>query len=177
MITIPGWLIALLTFPGVILHEWAHKFFCDRARVPVFEVKYFSLTAEVAGYVKHEEPSTFWQSFSISCGPLFINSLATSILGAAAAQAINGSPLQILFVWLGLSFGMHAFPSDHDAKHVAWAAGKARGAGGSLLYLLAIPFVWLIHIANALRFFWLDLSYAGILFLFGLALGGWTPPG
>lgn len=173
MITIPGWLIALLTFPGIILHEWAHKFFCDRAGIPVFEVKYFSLTTDVVGHVKHGEPSSFGQSFAISCGPLFINSFATIVFGAIAAQAISGSVLQVILIWFGLSFGMHAFPSDHDAKHVVWAAGKARGAGGSILYLLAVPFVWLMHIANALRLLWLDLCYAGILLVLGMALGGW----
>jgi len=44
------WLIALVTFPGIILHEWAHKFFCDRTGVPVYKTCYFRL-GNPAGYV------------------------------------------------------------------------------------------------------------------------------
>jgi hypothetical protein len=28
MIFIPGFVISLITFPGVIAHEWAHLLFC-----------------------------------------------------------------------------------------------------------------------------------------------------
>ena len=38
---IPGPIIALLTFPGVIVHEFAHKLFCDIFNVPVYYVNYF----------------------------------------------------------------------------------------------------------------------------------------
>lgn len=171
VISIPGWLIALLTFPGVILHEWAHKVFCDLFDIPVYEVRYFTLRREVAGFVKHGEPSSFSQSFWISCGPLVINSSVTVLLGAATAQAINGSALQIFLGWLGVSMGMHAFPSDHDARRIVDASRAARKMGGSRLYILAFPFVALIFAANALRFFWVDAAYAGMLFIAGMAIG------
>ena len=41
MIIIPGWLIGLVTFPGVIVHEAAHLFFCKLRRVAVFDVCFF----------------------------------------------------------------------------------------------------------------------------------------
>lgn len=56
MFFIPGELISALTFPGVILHEWAHKLFCKRLGVKVLEVKYFQIGKKVAGYVVHEPP-------------------------------------------------------------------------------------------------------------------------
>lgn len=31
---IPGQIISLLTFPGIIAHEWAHKQFCNWLKVP-----------------------------------------------------------------------------------------------------------------------------------------------
>lgn len=74
---IPGWFVALLTFPGVILHEWAHKSFCDYFRIPVFEVCYFRFGQRESGYVKHGEPKSFSQAFWISTAPLIINSLMT----------------------------------------------------------------------------------------------------
>lgn len=41
MIIIPGFLISLLTFPGVMVHEFAHQLFCRIMRVPVYDVVYF----------------------------------------------------------------------------------------------------------------------------------------
>lgn len=174
MFFIPGWLIAAVTFPGVMLHEWAHKFFCERSHVPVFEVKYFRFGKDVGGYVKHGEPTTFRQSFFISFGPLVVNSCATVVLAYVSTQAVEGSPLRWLLLWLAISAGMHAFPSDHDARNVVTAARTARHTGASPLYLLALPFVLLVFIANPLRMFWLDLAYAALLVVGGLALGGAT---
>ena len=53
MFMIPGFLVALVTFPGIICHEIAHKFFCDIAGVPVYAaavIPIFILTA--AGFEK-----------------------------------------------------------------------------------------------------------------------------
>lgn len=143
MFFIPGWLIALLTFPGVMLHEWAHKFFCEQAGIRVLEVKYFQLGEDVAGYVRHDEPNSFRQSFFISFGPLLVNSGVAIALGASAAQSINGSLLQYLLLWLAVSVGMHALPSNHDASHVMQAARIARAAGGSFLFVAAAPLIWI----------------------------------
>jgi hypothetical protein len=38
---IPGQLIALLTFPGVIVHELGHQLMCRFLRVAVLDVCYF----------------------------------------------------------------------------------------------------------------------------------------
>lgn len=172
MFFMPGWLVAVITFPGVMLHEWAHKFFCERSNVPVFEVNYFSFGEEVGGYVRHGDPTSFWQSFSISFGPLIINSGATLLLAYASTQSVEGTVLRWVLLWAAVSAGMHAFPSDHDARCVVVAARTARRDGASLLYLLALPFVLLVFIANALRLFWFDLAYAALLVVAGLALGG-----
>jgi hypothetical protein len=42
MFFIPGPLIALATFPGVIVHELAHQLFCRWFRIPVLNVCYFT---------------------------------------------------------------------------------------------------------------------------------------
>ena len=164
---IPGWLISLLTFHGVILHEWAHKVFCDYFHIPVLEVRYFQVGKAEAGYVKHGEVKLFWHTFWISTGPLIINSLAAMLLAATTTQAKDDSILEYVLGWLSVSASMHAFPSNVDAEHVLDASKAARANGGSVLHFLSYPFVWLIGIANALRFFWFDAMYAFMLFQLG----------
>jgi Putative zincin peptidase len=172
MFFIPGWLIAAITFPGVMLHEWAHKFFCERFHVPVFEVKYFSFRSEVAGYVKHGVPETFWQSFFIAFGPLVVNSTVAFLLACASTQTVDGTVLRWLILWVAVSAGMHAFPSDHDARFVVAAARTARENGGSLLYFVALPFVLLVFAVNPLRMLWFDYIYAVLLVISGFMFGG-----
>jgi hypothetical protein len=162
MFLIPGWLISAITFPGVIIHEWAHKKFCDWLKVPVHKVVYFKF-GNPAGYVLHDQPQTYKQIFWISIGPLIINSLATIAFSFAASQSITGSALSYLFLWLALSAGMHSFPSDHDMQHVAQASKESIKNGGSILHYLAFPFIWLVWLANKLRFFWFDAIYAILL--------------
>jgi hypothetical protein len=179
-IKIPGWLVSLLTFPGVILHEWAHKKFCDLAKVKVHEVVYFNLDFigenEPAGYVIHERPTTYKQIFLISVGPLIINSLATILLGylfqilGFNTPETQNSLLAIILAWLALSVGMHAFPSDEDMKHILEASKIELAKGGSKLHYLAFPFVWLISLANKLRAIWFDVFYAGLLMMLGISL-------
>lgn len=167
MFFIPGQLIAALTFPGVILHEWAHKFFCEKLGVPIHEVKYFQLGKKVAGYVRHEAPKTYKQTFWISVGPLLINSLVAVILSFIALQTVQGGWLWIFLLWLAISAGMHSFPSDQDMQNIALASKSSLKEGGSFLHYLAFPFIWLIWLANKLRFFWFDVIWALMLISIG----------
>ena len=41
MMIIPGFIISILTFPGVIVHELAHQICCYICGIKVYEVKYF----------------------------------------------------------------------------------------------------------------------------------------
>lgn len=52
---IPGFLISIVTFPGVIVHEMAHQIFCRLCGVAVFDVCYFRF-GNPSGYVVHEIP-------------------------------------------------------------------------------------------------------------------------
>lgn len=38
VILIPGFIVAMLTFPGIIVHEFAHKLFCSLTGTRVLEV-------------------------------------------------------------------------------------------------------------------------------------------
>jgi len=55
MIIIPGWLIALVTFPGVILHEYVHKRVAMAVGLQVYKVVYFRI-GNPAGYVYCTNP-------------------------------------------------------------------------------------------------------------------------
>ena len=176
MLFIPGFVISLLTFPGVVVHEFAHKKLCDAFAVPVHEVAYFRLGTP-AGYVLHEEPERYRQTFAISVAPFLVNTIvALGLLGAAAfvwgrpdALGLRTDDLGVLgwlVVWVGLSTGMHAFPSKGDAKEI-WRRSRAEWRTAPLT-LLGLPFVLVIYVANLLSVLWFDGLYA--LGLLGVAL-------
>ncbi|MCI9306465.1 MAG: DUF3267 domain-containing protein [Lachnospiraceae bacterium] len=163
---IPGVLISLATFPGVIIHELAHQIFCMLCGLKVYEIKYFQMS-NPNGYVVHESTDHPLKVFLTCMGPFFINSvLGIVILLPASIELMTfreyTDPLNLLLGWLGFSILMHAFPSRGDAKvmicrilknpyvSVGWKA-------------LAAPFVGLIYICSVGRIFWLDLLYAGVL--------------
>ncbi len=149
--------ISLLTFPGVIVHEFAHQFFCHFTDVRVRKVCYFRL-GNPAGYVVHEMPSSYIKMLLIDLGPFFINTLMSIIVFSFAIPDFN-----LLLIWLGLSIGMHAFPSSGDADAL-WKFTKIMLLRNPLV-LLGLPIILLIKIVNSLRVFYLDLIYSVVLFL------------
>ncbi|HLE07891.1 MAG TPA: metalloprotease family protein [archaeon] len=157
---IPGIIISILTFPGVIFHEWGHKFFCDRTGVKVSEVKYFRF-GNPAGYVLHEPATTFKQSFFITVGP-FITGTVFTLIFFLLSRIFRNSPIEMLLIWLGGSIAMNCFPSGHDAKALWLETG--RHAKTNSLALIGYPFAAIIWIADKLRIIWFDLIYAAILY-------------
>lgn len=166
---IPGELIALLTFPGVIIHEAAHMLFCKLGRVVVLDVCFFRW-GNPAGYVIHEEPPNFRTAFLISVGPFIVNSLVCIVLCFPAFVPVRifdrPDPVSYFLLWLGLSIGMHAFPSTQDAK-VLWHYARNAASKLNPLAILTFPIVVIIYVANLGSFFWLDLIYG---FAIGLGL-------
>src|SRR5579859_7550774 len=109
---IPGFIISWLTFPGVMVHELAHKIFCHLTGTKVVKVCYFRL-GNPAGYVIHERPTSTWKHILIGIGPLFVNSIA-GFLVALLALPLKGpygdSDPYIAVMWLAVSIAMHSFP-------------------------------------------------------------------
>jgi len=159
---IPGILISILTFPGVIIHEFAHKLFCNWTGVKVHEVSYFRLGNSV-GYVIHERPEKFYQSFFISVGPFIIGTIF-ALLFFLISKMFLTYWMEYFFIWLGASMAMNSFPSTGDAK-VLWHETN-RHVRNNFLAVIGYPFVLLIWIANALNIIWFDAIYA--VFLYGL---------
>ena len=165
---IPGWLVALVTFPGVVVHEMGHQFFCRLYRLPVYSVCYFRI-GNPAGYVVHEPAQNYGQAFWISVGPLVFNTLLTVVIGFPAAMSfyLPGAeqPLHWVLGWLAISIGMHAFPSSGDAKNL-WRESKEALKKGNVAAVVGFPMVIAIGIANVLSVVWFDAFYAaGVMFL------------
>jgi hypothetical protein len=160
---IPGFLIALLTFPGVICHEIAHRFFCDVSGVPVYAVCYVRV-GNPAGYVIHGPVKNLKSAFLISIGPLIVNTLLCSVISFAAVvpmfilKVADTSIASRVLIWVGVSMGMHAFPSNVDMANFS-ALVQQTGTRG-LAYFTGKFFSGLFALANALRFFWFDAIYA-----------------
>lgn len=164
-----GFLLTLVTFPGVIVHELAHKRVCDLFGIPVLDVCYFRL-GNPAGYVLHAEPERYRHHTMVSLAPFLLNTVLALVAfgGVALSIPAGGSPGDagiaggVLF-WLGISFGMHAFPSAGDASAL-WGQTKSKWRASPTV-LLGLPVIALIHVVNLLRALWLDLVYAIALFV------------
>jgi hypothetical protein len=166
MFIIPGPVIAVLTFPGVIVHEAGHMLFCRLFGLAVFDVCFFRL-GNPAGYVVHEPPKDFKRAFFVSMGPFFLNTALCVLFCSAAFLPVweleIADPLAYFFYWLGLSIGMHAFPSAHDLQ-IIWRLAHAAVREFDVLALLSYPLVAVLMVLNVLRVVWADLGY-------GIAVG------
>jgi len=166
---IPGIIITFLTFPGVIVHEFAHQLFCRWCKVPVFKVVYFQLE-NPAGYVLHETPTNKWHGVLIGMGPFFINSILGLIIAFPAILPVfefdNAGLADYILIYLGVSIAMHAFPSTGDANSI-WKQINDKNTP-VIVKILGYPVVGLIYLGSLGSFFWLDLLY-------GIAVTVWLP--
>jgi len=165
---IPGFLIAIVTFPGVIVHELGHFIFCRLFKLPILDVCFFRVGTP-AGYVIHGAPKNAAQHMLISFGPFFVNTLLGALIATPAAipviQFSAGKPLDYLLIWLGVSIAMHAFPSTGDAASL-WQ-GVWHGEASFFAKFITLPLVGLIYLGALGSVFWLDLFYGiGVAMLF-----------
>ena len=113
----------------------------------------------------------FTTTFLVCVGPLIVNTLLCLLvcLPSYLPLKVFGQESLLVYVtlWLGVSIGMHAFPSGQDASNL-WHEAREAARNGNLLAILSLPLVVLIHIANLLRFFWFD-------YLYGVAIGIGVP--
>lgn len=162
---IPGILISIATFPGVIVHELAHQLFCRWFKVPVFEVCYFR-TENPIGYVLHEPAEKVYQQVFISVGPFIINTALCFIIGFSAALQFKFESANLLdyaLAYLSISIGAHAFPSVGDAASL-WNAVVKSETSSWISKVIVTPIVGFIYLGAMGAFFWLDI-------IFGVAVG------
>ena len=134
-------------------------FFCKQFNVKIHKVCYFRF-GNPAGYVIHDDPNNFKQSFFIDVGPFIVSNILAIVAFIFSASLMNSiESAGIFFSWLGISFAMNSFPSKGDAK-VLWAVTKKHSEKDSFLKLIGYPFAIIIYIANLLSFIWFDLIWA-----------------
>lgn len=157
---IPGQLIAIATFPGVIVHEIAHQLFCRLFKLPVLEVCYFRV-GNPAGYVVHGPATTARQQIFIAIGPFFVNTVLGAVLTLPSAiqvlQFHAGSPLDYVLLWLGISIAMHSFPSTGDATTMRHAISRPDTPLAAKV--ATWPLVVLIYVGTLGSVVWLDAAY------------------
>ena len=166
---IPGFIISILTFPGVIVHELAHQICCKICGVVVYQAKYFQFQ-NPCGYVIHENVTNPWKNLCMALGPFFFNTIIGMLIASVPAFCIMGdgemmyqnnplmSALNIVLLWLGISILMHAFPSIGDAKSLVKTVVDNREVG-TFARCITLPFVGLIYLGAAGSVIWLDLIY------------------
>ena len=160
MFLVPGIIIAILTFPGVIIHEMAHQLFCRLTGTAVLEVCYFQFS-NPAGYVVHEKPKTASSNILIGVGPFLLNTILGAAIAMPAALQVHqfesGGILEMFLMWLGVSIAMHSFPSFTDVKNI-WSAVWDKETSMKVK-VLATPLVVLLLGCALGSFVWLDLAY------------------
>lgn len=160
MIIIPGEIITLATFPGVIIHESAHRFFCDLFRVPVYEVCYYTPLSTTSGYVIHHPTESLKANFFIALGPLFINSIICivftvplMVMSKCTAGIYLGSYLEVFLFWIGVSSGIYALPSHIDIDYLMERFKK--DLPERFVFIFPIIFLYILKLANYVSIFWM----------------------
>ena len=163
---IPAQVMAAISFPGIIVHEFAHMLFCKIRKVDVIDACYFQFD-NPAGYVIHEKTDNFYTTFLVTMGPFFVNTLLCLLICLPAYLPVKlfdlNHPLSYLLIWLGVSIGMHAIPSTQDANNI-YDQAKVAARKLNILAIISFPLIGLIYVFNVLRFFWIDVLY-------GVAIG------
>lgn len=166
---IPGFVIGWFTFPGVIVHEFAHKLCCNWTKTPVHQVCYFRFENPV-GFVIHSLPSNVWKHILIGVGPFLINSGIGLSIGLLAIIFKKIEFLYGALIWLAVSIAMHSFPSIGDAKSI-WQAVWVKETH-IFAKFVGTPLVGLIFLGAMGSILWLDLLYGvGIVFLIPELMG------
>jgi hypothetical protein len=159
-LAIPSQVIALLTFPGVVLHEVVVQLLCRWLRIAMGDVCYIRFGSP-AGYVIHEPPADVCQALVLGLGPFFVN----SILGAFIAFPAIFPALEFrvsttggyVLAWLGVSIATHAFPSADETGELWRAVWSPRGS--TLTRLFTTPLVAFMYGGALGHFICLDLLY------------------
>jgi hypothetical protein len=176
---IPRLAVVLMTFPGVIVHEFAHALFCKLFGIEIYEIRYFkfdptrpvnSRAQGPIGYVISAPARNAWQSLMICLGPFIVNTVVGGLIAIPAAIPVfqfgQGDALDFFLCWLGISIAMHAFPSPGDADTL-WRAIKSPKAPLAAK-IVGLPIMGLIYLGVVGSVAWLDLLY-------GIAVVGFIP--
>ncbi len=160
-------IMSYITFPGVIVHEFAHAWACRRLGIKVHKVCYLRF-GNPMGYVLHEPPEYAFQHIMVAIAPFFVSTFiafaaSLAACGISRSQAFPEvrDAIALASFWLSFSCALHAFPSDGDADSL-WE--DVRSSKVSLFAkLLLVPSVGMIRLAQLGTRFWLDVLYALVI--------------
>jgi len=119
-----------LTIPGIIIHEISHRLMCDIYQIPVYQVSYFSFKKSTSSFVLHKKIENLKVAYRVAMAPLFINSLVAMLLtipfgtvvycNTTTELSLNNNifltALNFVIMWVGLSAGFQAIPTNQDTK-------------------------------------------------------------
>ena len=158
--------LSYLTFPGVVVHEFAHAWACRQMGIPVVKICYLRI-GNPLGYVLHERPVYAIQHILVAVAPFFVStffalavSTVASMLFATHVLSEYHDVILPSALWLGFSIALHAFPSSGDADSL-WDEVKSREVG--FCALLLVPVVALIRLTGWGSRFWLDILFAAVV--------------
>jgi len=157
-------IVSLVTFPGIVAHEYAHAWACRRLGIRVVKVCYLRL-GNPLGYVLHEQPAYAVQHIMVAVAPFFVSTLAalavsllTSFFVTSPWAAEYRDIVALAGAWLSFSLALHAFPSSGDGDAL-W--DDVTSPGVSLLAkLLLAPVAGLIRLCQAGAAIWLHALFA-----------------
>jgi hypothetical protein len=156
--------LSWLTFPGIMLHEYAHAWACRQLGIRVIKVCYLRF-GNPLGYVFHEQPKSAVQHIVVATAPFFVSNcvaFAASLTGTLLVYFQTTSVVTDFAIpglaWLSFSFALHAFPSSGDADAL-WKDVTGSSVG-FLSKTVLVPVVGLIRLTQFGSHFWLDALFA-----------------
>lgn len=156
--------LAMLTFPGVILHELVHALTCKIFGIEIKEICYLRY-GKPAGYIIHSPCRSFVSQFFVTTGPLIVNTILGAWLGYKYFHLYPDTPIfeKVFFGWLALSFLAHSFPSVKDVKNFHKILKKE----SELVQLFHMPILIVLYIIAHSSYFWIEAVYAwAVVFYF-----------
>jgi hypothetical protein len=170
---IPGRIIDMITFPGVVMKAVARRLWCDVLRIDVYEVRYFE------GTVIHAPIETVGHAALLAFAPMSVNTALCAVLmfplyfTLDLGVDLKDSPALFILLWTGFSVGMHALPSS--AMVIGYLKGlpdaARRGVGFAVLRTVVVPSFVMIDV---LKRFWIDAVYVVLVGTAAPALVTWA---
>lgn len=149
------YLVPLALAPGVAVHELAHYLACLSLGVRVHEVVLFRF-GDPVGYVNHDVPRAYWRRIVVTTAPLIVN----TTVGVAAfwASAHVTTLWTAVVIYVGVVSLLESIPSSVDA-HALFPRSRI----GYLhpLFVLTLPLIGVLLLANRLRTYGFSFAYAG----------------
>ena len=119
-------LVNTATFPGVVVHEYAHIVAARSRGLRVLDARLFEPFANPAGYVRHTPARGNADALVVGLSPFVVNTALAVAVALLTVPAFELGPWTLLGVlWLAWSLALHAPPSLDDMGDVSGPASVA----------------------------------------------------